>query len=54
VSFLSSHRPAPEAPKPSTVVAEPATPEAAKDDYTHRGGVPAGHTTAQQHTFGRR
>jgi hypothetical protein len=59
VSFLSSHRPAPESPQPSTVVADPATADAARDDYDHRAGLTSAHPhpssyDAQPHTSGRR
>lgn len=57
MSFLSAHRPAPEPPQPSTVVAEPATPQACGTDYDQRAGTTAEHPSsydAQPHTGPRR
>lgn len=54
MSRRSEHRPSPPPPQPSTVVAEPATPEAAADDYANRtGGTNPGQITATPHTHGR-
>jgi hypothetical protein len=49
-----AHRPAPEPPQPSTVVAEPATVQACQADYQQRdtSGITTGHVTAQPHTLG--
>lgn len=54
MSAGAEHRPAPEPPQPSTVVAEPATPQACTEDYESRTSIPAGHVTATFHTLGRR
>lgn len=53
--FGRTDTPAP-TPQPSTVVAEPATVRACRDDYASasHGNSPAGHVTAQPHTLGRR
>lgn len=42
-------------PQPSTVIAEPATVQAAADDYAARNtdSAPNGQFTAQPHTHGR-
>jgi hypothetical protein len=57
MSFLSNHRPTPEPPQPSTVVAEPATAENCAADYAERNGTTAPHPSsfdAAPHTHGRR
>lgn len=57
MSFLSSHRPEPEPPQPSTVVADPATPEACRSDWDDRAARPNMHPSsyaADPHTFGRK
>jgi hypothetical protein len=57
MSRFSSHRETPEPPQPSTVVAEPATPDRCNADYADRSGSTAEHPSswdAQPHTSGRR
>jgi hypothetical protein len=53
-SDQSPHRPSPARPQPSTVLAEPATPEACADDYDQRGGLTVGQVAATPHTHGRK
>lgn len=54
MSRRSEHRPPPPAPQPSTVVAEPATPEACAAEYAQRGTTTTtGQITATPHTHGR-
>lgn len=50
----SAHREPAPAPQPSTVVAEPATPQACAQDYGSRNTDTPQQVTAPLHTYGRK
>lgn len=57
MSFFGSSEPSEPTPQTSTVVAEPATPEACQADYESRSNLTDIHPSsyeAKPHTYGRR